>query len=190
MVKSITQKEFLSALRDARFLALSVIVLLLLLAATVVGLHSYHTLQHERETAQLKAEFDAKVAAVDQYANQYDDARRQEIEALRTRYTAAYDKREATWNNRQKRQRANDSLAAPNSTSSGFLQAGQYYQPGNPATQLTAANARAIYESFVLNTKQNESRYTLADWRTINAEWRALDEAYDQVKGDIPARDR
>ncbi|WP_051360050.1 ABC transporter permease [Adhaeribacter aquaticus] len=52
MVKSIAQKEFLSALRDARFLALSVIVLLLLLAATVVGLHSYYTLQHEREMAQ------------------------------------------------------------------------------------------------------------------------------------------
>jgi len=52
MVKSIAKKEFLSALRDSRFLALSIIVLLLILTATVVGLHSYHTLQHERETAQ------------------------------------------------------------------------------------------------------------------------------------------
>ncbi len=52
MVQSIAKKEFVSTLRDSRFMALSVIVLLLLLAATVVGLHSYKTLQAEREVAQ------------------------------------------------------------------------------------------------------------------------------------------
>ncbi|MFD3003483.1 ABC transporter permease [Pontibacter toksunensis] len=52
MVKSIAKKEFISTLRDSRFMALSVIVLLLLLAATIVGLHSYKTLQAERDVAQ------------------------------------------------------------------------------------------------------------------------------------------
>ena len=52
MVRSIAQKEFISTLRDSRFVVLSAIVLLLLLAATVVGLHSYSTLQAEREVAQ------------------------------------------------------------------------------------------------------------------------------------------
>ncbi|WP_207431647.1 ABC transporter permease [Sabulibacter ruber] len=52
MVKSIAQKEFISTLRDRRFVVLSVLVLLLLLAATVVGLYSSHTLQQEREVAQ------------------------------------------------------------------------------------------------------------------------------------------
>ncbi|KAA3437009.1 ABC transporter permease [Rufibacter hautae] len=52
MVKSIAQKEFISTLRDRRFVVLSVLVLLLLLAATVVGLYSYHTQQQERDVAQ------------------------------------------------------------------------------------------------------------------------------------------
>jgi ABC-2 type transport system permease protein len=61
MIKSIAKKEFISTLRDRRFMALSLIVLLLLLAATVVGLHSYNTLQAEREAAQQTAN--------DQFAN-------------------------------------------------------------------------------------------------------------------------
>ncbi|RNI21940.1 ABC transporter permease [Rufibacter latericius] len=52
MVRSIAQKEFISTLRDRRFVVLSVLVLLLLLAATVVGLYSYHTQQQERDVAQ------------------------------------------------------------------------------------------------------------------------------------------
>ncbi|UOG76726.1 hypothetical protein MTX78_09000 [Hymenobacter tibetensis] len=134
---------------------------------------------HELETAALRDDFDAKVAAVDRYADQYDDARRQEMEALRTRYTAAFDKREAAWNERAKRKAGANSSTAT----------GTYYKPTNPATQLTAANARTTYESFVQNIKQNEDRYNINDWRIINTEWRALDEAYDQVKGNIPARD-
>lgn len=141
---------------------------------------------YERETAQLKADFDAKVAAVDKYADGYDDARRQEIEALRTRYTAAYDKREMAWKNRAGGGMA--TTGAP-SASSGAMKVGKYYKPMNPAAQLTAANARTTYENFVRNVKQNEDKYDIDDWRYINSEWRALDEAYDKVKGDIPAKD-
>ncbi|WP_299758623.1 DUF3526 domain-containing protein [uncultured Pontibacter sp.] len=64
MIKSIAKKEFFSTLRDSRFVALSVIVLLLLLAATVVGLHSYNTLQQERGVAQQTVN--------DQFANAQD----------------------------------------------------------------------------------------------------------------------
>ncbi|GAB3535951.1 DUF3526 domain-containing protein [Pontibacter brevis] len=64
MVKSIAKKEFISTLRDSRFVALSVIVLLLLLAATIVGLHSYTTLQEERDVAQQTVN--------DQFANAAD----------------------------------------------------------------------------------------------------------------------
>lgn len=64
MIKSIAKKEFSSTLRDSRFVALSLIVLLLLLAATVVGLHSYSTLQQERGVAQQTVN--------DQFANAQD----------------------------------------------------------------------------------------------------------------------
>jgi hypothetical protein len=140
---------------------------------------------YDRETAQMKADFDAKVAAVDKYADGYDDARRQEIETLRTRYTAAYDKREMAWKNR-----AGAGMATTGATTDmGSMKVGKYYKPTNPAAQVTAANARTTYENFVANVKQNEDKYDIDDWRYINAEWRALDEAYDKVKGDIPAKD-
>lgn len=45
---------------------------------------------YDRETAELKAAYDAKAAAVDKYAEQYDDARRREMQTLRARYQAAY----------------------------------------------------------------------------------------------------
>ncbi|WP_426060046.1 hypothetical protein [Hymenobacter sp. B1770] len=131
---------------------------------------------YDRETAQLKSDYDARVAAVDRYNDQYDDNRRQEIQALRTRYTAAYDKREAAWSNRA-------------NSATGAMTMGQYYKPSQPAARLTAANARATYEGFVQTVKQNQERYDINDWRNINAEWRALDEAYDRVKGDISAND-
>ncbi|WP_224999193.1 DUF3526 domain-containing protein [Cesiribacter sp. SM1] len=52
MIRTIAKKEFISTLRDRRFVSLSLIVLLLLLSATIVGLHSYQNLQEEREVAQ------------------------------------------------------------------------------------------------------------------------------------------
>lgn len=52
MIQSIAQKEFVSTLRDRRFAVLSGLVLLLLLAATLVGRASFRTLQQERQLAQ------------------------------------------------------------------------------------------------------------------------------------------
>ncbi|UOQ67900.1 hypothetical protein [Hymenobacter volaticus] len=143
---------------------------------------------HEQETAQLKADFDTKVAAIDKYADRYDDAQRQEVEALRTRYTEAFDKREAAWKSKRNStaNQASTDTAAP---ASSAPKVGKYYKLTGSAARLTAANARATYESFVKNIKQNEDQYDIDDWRNINTEWRALDEAYDKVKGDIPARD-
>ncbi|WBA42625.1 hypothetical protein [Hymenobacter canadensis] len=144
---------------------------------------------YDRETAQMKADFDAKVAAVDKYADGYDDARRQEIETLRTRYTAAYDKREMAWKNRAGADMATAATGTAATTDMSTAKPGKYYKPMSPAAQITASNARATYEKFVANVKQNEDKYDIEDWRYINTEWRALDEAYDKVKGDIPAKD-
>lgn len=141
---------------------------------------------YNAETAQLKADFDTKVAAVDKYADQFDDTRRQELEQLRTRYTTAYDKRDLAWRNRAG---ATGTAATPAAGVTAAPTLGKYYTLSNAAAQVTAANARATYESFVNNVKAHENQYDINDWRNINAEWRALDEAYDKVKGDIPARD-
>lgn len=127
---------------------------------------------YDRETTEMKADYEAKKAAVDKNADKYDDNRRQEIDKLNTRYTTALDQRASSWDNRMK-----------------VGDMGQYYKPTSPAAQLTATNARTTYEKFVQNVKSNQEKYDINDWRNINAEWRAMDEAYDKVKGNISVND-
>ena len=127
---------------------------------------------YDRENTAMKADYETKKASVDKYADKYDDNRRQEIDKLNTRYSTAVDQRTNAWDNRMK-----------------VGELGQYYKPTSPAAQLTAANARTTYESFVQNVKKNQEKYDINDWRNINAEWRALDEAYDKVKGNIAVSD-
>lgn len=133
----------------------------------------------DEETTQLKDEYDAKVAAAEANMNGWDEARKQEYEQLKTRYTTAYDKRGAAYTASMS---AGGAAAMP-------AKPGKYYTPSNAASVITAANARQTYETFVNNVKQGGDKYDLEDWRYVNAEWRALDEAYDKVKGDIPAKD-
>lgn len=135
--------------------------------------------QWNQETTQLKADYDARVAAAEAGMSGWDEARRTEYDQLKTRYTTAYDKRSAAWSSRT-------GATAASGTPSKL---GKYYKPSSPAAQITAANARTTYEAFVNNIKANENQYDIDDWRNINAEWRALDEAYDKVKGDISAND-
>ncbi|RAK69631.1 hypothetical protein [Hymenobacter edaphi] len=136
----------------------------------------------DEETKQLKDEYDAKVAAAEADMSNWDEARKQEYEQLKTRYTTAYDKRSAAYTASMSAGGASGSAAMP-------TKPGKYYTPVNPAASITAANARQTYESFVANVKARENQYDIEDWRYINAEWRALDEAYDKVKGDVPAKD-
>ncbi|OON70333.1 hypothetical protein [Hymenobacter sp. CRA2] len=132
----------------------------------------------DEETNQLKSEYDAKTAAAEASMSSWNDQRKAEYDELKTRYTTAYDKRSTAY--------GSGSMSAGGSDAT---KPGKYYTATNPATQLTAANARQTYEAFVNNIKQNEDKYDIDDWRYIKTEWRALDEAYDKVKGDIPAKD-
>lgn len=127
---------------------------------------------YDRETAQMETEFQTKYSAARKAAERGDDTRRQDLESLQNRYMTASEKRTVNWVNR---------------TQTGEL--GQYYKPASPAAKLTAVNARTTYEKFVQNVKNNQEKYDISDWRNINAEWRALDEAYDKVKGNISVND-
>jgi len=55
MIRTITQKEFSTALRDNRFVILGSIILLLLLTAALTGIKSYQMLSTERSIAQQTA---------------------------------------------------------------------------------------------------------------------------------------
>ncbi|QDA58625.1 DUF6565 domain-containing protein [Hymenobacter jejuensis] len=146
---------------------------------------------YNNETTQMKSKFDSKVAAVDKYADQYDNNRRQEIEQLRTRYTTAYDKRDVAWRNRPSAVKTTTTTTTKTSSSDNApAETGKYYKLSNPAASMTAANARSTYENFVKMIKANEDRYEIADWRNINAEWRAMDAKYDEIKKDVSGSDK
>ena len=127
---------------------------------------------YDQETIKMQADYETRKAAVDKYADKHDENRRQEIAKWNSRYTAVADQRTSAWNNRMK-----------------VGQLDEYYKPTSPAAQITAANARMTCESFVQNVKNNREKYDINDLRNINAEWRALDEAYDKVKGNITVSD-
>ncbi|WP_324671016.1 DUF6565 domain-containing protein [Hymenobacter sp. GOD-10R] len=151
--------------------------------------------EYDQQTTKLKADYDSAVAAIDQDADKYDDARRAEIEQLRARYTTAYDAREQAWRARSGAGADTTTLsttttAATTTESSAPAKLGKYYKPSTPAAAMTAANARSTYEAFVQRVKQNEDRYDIDDWRNVNAEWRALDTKYDQIKSNVSGSDK
>ncbi|WP_149867174.1 DUF6565 domain-containing protein [Solirubrum puertoriconensis] len=152
--------------------------------------------EFNEETTQLKSDYDSRVAAAEADMATWDDNRKTEYEQLKTRYTTAYTRREEAYRNRgavaMNTTTGGSSASGSSSmnTSSAAGTMGKYYKPSNPAANLTATNARQTYEDFVQMVKQNEDRYDINDWRNINAEWRALDQKYEQIKGDVSGSDK
>jgi len=143
---------------------------------------------YERENAQLKADYDTKVAAVDRYADSYDDQRKQELDQLRTRYTTASDARTATWTSRPS-MAADGTASVPADGTS--VKMGKYYKPmTSEITTMTPQNALAKYNAFVNTVDRNKSSYDIDDWNNINADWRAMDARYDQIKDQLSAADK
>jgi len=133
---------------------------------------------YDRETAQLKSDFDTKVATVDKYADRYDDARRQEIEQLRTRYTTAYDRRETTWKSR------------PGAVAAATTKVGRYYKPATTYNALSAGNLASTYVAFNQAVKANADNYDIDDWRNINADWNILNAQKDRLDNDLSKEDK
>ena len=141
---------------------------------------------YERETAQMKADFDSKVAAIDREASTYDDQRRQEVEDLRNRYTTAYDKREATWRTRDTTamataNNASGSMDSNTANTVDYSTTGKYYTPTKSYSNISAATLPAVYQRFTADIKKNEDNYDIADWRNINADWKRLNARKDEL---------
>lgn len=143
---------------------------------------------YERETAQLEADYDAKLAAVDRYADSYDDQRKQELDQLRNRYTTASDARTTTWTSRPATT-ADGTAAVP--TDGTTVKMGQYYKPiTTEIAVMTPQNALTKYNAFVNTVDRNKNSYDIDDWNNINADWRAMDARYDQIKDRISDADK
>ncbi len=131
-----------------------------------------------------KADFDAKLAAAERDAEQFTDEQRAEIATLKTRYTTAFEQREAAYRARQATQTAPATGTASNTATVSYTPAAAGY------AALPAASLRATYEEFVRNAKANEGRYGIEEWRAVNDDWRALNARKDAVEKELSLADR
>jgi hypothetical protein len=132
------------------------------------------TVDWQSASSRSRAEYDAKVAALDQYNDDYDEARRQEIEALKGRYTTYWDKQLAQYN------------ARANSLNGGV--AADYRIEGLETT--APANIRIAYENLIANIQANKDSYTHNDWKAINDYYHALDSRKNAVQSELSDKDK
>lgn len=141
--------------------------------------HELHDEAFSVEMNRLKADYDAKVAAVDRDIDQYTAEQRAEIDTLKNRYTAAYEQRLAA---HQRYQRGDTLAVAP---------AVNVYQPDRTAyASLSAAALRPAYEDFVRKIDADKNLYTAADWHAVEADWQALEARRATVATQLSTADR
>ncbi len=132
------------------------------------------------EKNRMKADYDARLAAIDRDAEQFSAEQRADIETLKTRYTTAVEQREAAYKSRV------PATVSADGTAPGPM----LYTPSTGYATLAATDLRATYEQFVRNVKANENRYGIEDWRAVNADWKALNARKDQVEEQLSLADR
>jgi predicted small secreted protein len=125
-------------------------------------------------STQSRQEYDAKVAALDQYNTDYDEARRQEIEALKGRYNTYWDQQLARYN------------AEATSVNGGV--AADYRTEGLATT--SAADIRKAYESLITRIQSNKDSYTKEDWKAINNYYISLDDRKNAVQSELSDKDK
>jgi hypothetical protein len=121
-----------------------------------------------------REEYDAKVAALNQYNEEYNESRRQEIEALKGRYNTYWDNQLAQYN-------------AQATSAHGGMSA-EYRIEGLETT--SAANIRQAYETLITNIQANKDNYTKEDWKAINDYYIALDDRKNAVQSELSDKDK
>ncbi|MFC5271730.1 DUF6565 domain-containing protein [Adhaeribacter terreus] len=121
--------------------------------------------------------YNERVAALDKNAKYYDDARRAEIEEMKTRYNTSWQTRRATYASYGKA----DSLRPVYLTTP---------EKAEDLNALTPANIRAAYENFVAKVQENKETYTNADWQVVDAMWSDLDDRKNAIQEQLSAKDK
>jgi hypothetical protein len=121
--------------------------------------------------------YNERVAAVDKNAKYYDEARRREIEEMKTRYNTNWETRKSTYS----------SYAKGKTLRSVYL---TVPENATDLNALTPANIRAAYENFVAKVKENKDSYTNADWQVVDAMWTDLDARKNAIQEQLTAKDK
>lgn len=134
-----------------------------------------------RTSANSRAEYDARLARVDKYSTQYDNARRQEIEDLKMRYS--------TWETQGNSQNGGMSAGTRMSGTSVNGGAAADFNTSDVATT-SAINVRMAYENFVNRVAANKDNYTKADWQAAERYFQALDDRKNAVQSQLTDKDK
>lgn len=134
-----------------------------------------------RTSANSRAEYDAKLARLNQYNDQYDATRRQEIADLQTRYS--------TWESQSTS--ANGGMAVNTNVTGTSVNGGAAADfSTNEVATTSAMNIRMAYENFVNRVASNKDNYSKADWQAAESYFKALDDRKNGVQGQLTDKDK
>lgn len=127
-----------------------------------------------KASASSKAEYDAKVARMDEYADQYDESRRQEIDQLKSRYSTYWGIDGSS---------TNGGIATSTRNALADFDT-------NEIGTTSAGNIRRAYENFVTLVASNKDRYTKSDWQAAERYFRSLDDRKNAVQSQLTGEDK
>lgn len=130
-----------------------------------------------KEIADRETAYNERLAAVESNAAGYDDARKAELEELKTRYNTNWQTRRETYS----------SYGRANTMRPELL---SIEENANDLSALTAANIRAAYENFVSVVERNKKNYTNADWQIVEQSWNDLDDRKNAIQTELSAKDK
>jgi hypothetical protein len=130
-----------------------------------------------KEISDREAAYNERVAAVDKYASNYDEARRAEIEDMKARYDSTWTHRRATY----------ASYGKVNTLRPQLLNIDENAADLNT---LTAANIRASYENFVKQVEANKKNYSNEDWKAVEVTWNELDDRKNAIQNELSSKDK
>jgi hypothetical protein len=135
----------------------------------------------EETTASSQATYEQKASRVDKYTDTYDNNRKQEIDALKTRYNTYWENR-----NRQHQNQVATSNISGTSRNGGV--AAEFRTETIAAT--SPAGIRTAYENFVNHVKANKENFTSADWKAAENYFDALDSHKNAVESQLSDKDK
>lgn len=136
-----------------------------------------NTKDYNKEIADREAAYNERVTNLDKYASGYDEARRSEIEQMKTRYNTNWETRRSTYASYGKASTMRPQLLTID-------------QNAKDLSGLTAANIRTSYENFLKQVEANKSTYTNEDWKVVEQAWNDLDNRKNEVQAELSAKDK
>lgn len=132
---------------------------------------------------QQRAMYDEKVARLDQYTNDYDEPRRQEIDQLKSRYNSYWNSHASIRSGGM----APDKVSTTGAT--GSVKVKSVFDPATINANTPMA-IRQAYEKFVADVQAHKDHFTKEDWQQVAAYNQALDDRKNSMQSQLSDKDK